>query len=222
MSGADDSVAMRSFIDTPAIGAAFSAFVSFLDKSGPSFSGSRQTPTFNHYCNFLDGITEQIFGLFREHSKSKQFREAFTNLLVPYGYRASTAAWVRSSLTQQKLTDLANVLKEDLKDPPEELRSKIIEHIYRELVTKAPNSVVTKAEMFNATHDMILVRGPTQYGKTLESVLTAWRAYFDGERLGEGAPACATFCFVRYVCSSLQNAPGLDCIGDIFYNIYTS
>lgn len=193
-------VNLCDYVDSPAISAIFAAFIAYIEKSGPSFDGSRQSVPFNQYCNFLDGITEQLFTIYRDHPKSKEFRSKFTQLLVPYGYRASTAAWVRSSISQQKFEDLATLLKEQLKDPPEKLRANILQHLYKELIVKAPHSVVQKAELFNPDTDMILIRGPAQYGKTNETVLTAWRAFFDGERLNDTSmPACATFSFIKYV-----------------------
>ena len=145
------------------------------------------------FLKHLSQLTHTIFVLF-----PAAFEPFFKGLLKNYGYQTS-GHWEDALHSHAPLLALAAEIRRLLAEVSVDDRA-IVQLLYRRLIKQDPHSVVRKARMFSKTYDAVLIRGATQYGKTREALLLAWRAWFEGVRISDDSVGrCVTFLFVRNV-----------------------
>lgn len=154
-------------------------------------------PEVRAFLQHLSQLTHTIFVLF-----PAAFEPFFKGLLKNYGYQTSghwEDAWDDALHSHAPLLALAAEIRRLLAEASVDDRA-IVQLLYQRLIKQDPHSVVSKARMFSKTFDAVLIRGATQYGKTREALLLAWRAWFEGVRIGDDSVGrCVTFLFVRNV-----------------------
>lgn len=184
---------------------AFQSLVYALEQCSQPFviTGTDKTEK-NKYLEYVGMLLGTIFTLMSTQEPS--FQDAFETWLEAgkYGYTVTASnggvhagRWSPTKTTQGDLLRLAEDIRR-LLDGSEEVGEEAARVLYQELVVQNQHSVVKLIELYDSNFDAVLIRGATQYGKTGEALLLAWRAWWEGVLTGNtDVGKCATFLFVR-------------------------